>query len=303
MSLRTQLRGTGVALITPFQKDYNIDYDALGRMIDFVIGNGVEYIVSLGTTGEAPAISKEEKKKIVQYTYEKVNSRVPVVVGIGGNNTAEVVKELKSFALEEAVAVLSVSPYYSKPSQEGLYQHYVALADVSPKPVILYNVPGRTGRNLAADTTLRLAEHSNIAGIKEAAGDMMQCMQILRHRPEDFLVSSGDDALGFPQIACGMDGVISVIANCMPRQFSELVRLALDGKLKEAKAINDELLDVYELLFVENNPAGVKSFLTHLGLIENILRLPVLPLSDNLHQKSKVLLRKQSAIPVPTMLP
>ncbi|MBX2920966.1 MAG: 4-hydroxy-tetrahydrodipicolinate synthase [Chitinophagaceae bacterium] len=298
MSLRTQLRGTGVALITPFQNNYSVDYAGLGRMIDFVIGNGVEYIVSLGTTGEAPTIAKEEKKKIVQYTYEKVNSRVPVVVGIGGNNTAEIAKELKSFPLDEATAVLSVSPYYSKPSQEGLYQHYVALADVSPRPVILYNVPGRTGRNLAADTTLRLAEHANIAGIKEAAGDMMQCMQILKHRPEGFLVSSGDDALGFPQIACGMDGVISVIANCMPRQFSEMVRLALAGRLKEAKSINDELLDVYELLFVENNPAGVKSFLTHLGLIENILRLPVLPLSDNLHQKAKVFLRKQSVIPV-----
>ncbi|MGN6495583.1 MAG: 4-hydroxy-tetrahydrodipicolinate synthase [Agriterribacter sp.] len=296
MSLRTQLRGTGVALITPFQKDYSVDYAALGRMLDFVINNGVEYIVSLGTTGEAPTISKDEKKEVVRFTHEKVNGRVPVVVGIGGNNTAEIIKELKSFPLDEATAVLSVSPYYSKPSQEGLYQHYIALADASPKPIILYNVPGRTGRNLAADTTLRLAEHANIAGIKEAAGDMLQCMQILKHRPEDFLVSSGDDALGFPQVACGMDGVISVIANCMPQQFSDLVRLALDGKLKEAKAINDELLDVYDLLFAENNPAGVKSFLTHLGLIENVLRLPVLPLSENLHQKVKRLLEKQVAV-------
>lgn len=296
MSLRTQLRGTGVALITPFQKDDSVDYAALGRMLDFVINNGVEYIVSLGTTGEAPTISKDEKKEVVRFTHEKVNGRVPVVVGIGGNNTAETIKELKSFPLDEAVAVLSVSPYYSKPSQEGLYQHYIALADASPKPVILYNVPGRTGRNLAADTTLRLAEHANIAGIKEAAGDMLQCMQILKYRPEDFLVSSGDDALGFPQVACGMDGVISVIANCMPQQYSDLVRLALDGKLKEAKAINDELLDVYDLLFAENNPAGVKSFLTHLGLIENVLRLPVLPLSDNLHQKVKRLLEKQAVV-------
>ncbi|MGN6439662.1 MAG: 4-hydroxy-tetrahydrodipicolinate synthase [Agriterribacter sp.] len=296
MSLRTQLRGTGVALITPFQKDDSVDYAALGRMLDFVINNGVEYIVSLGTTGEAPTISKDEKKEVVRFTHEKVNGRVPVVVGIGGNNTAETIKELKSFPLDEAVAVLSVSPYYSKPSQEGLYQHYIALADASPKPVILYNVPGRTGRNLAADTTLRLAEHANIAGIKEAAGDMLQCMQILKYRPEDFLVSSGDDALGFPQVACSMDGVISVIANCMPQQYSDLVRLALDGKLKEAKAINDELLDVYDLLFAENNPAGVKSFLTHLGLIENVLRLPVLPLSDNLHQKVKKLLEKQAVV-------
>lgn len=279
-------------MITPFQQNYSIDYAALERTIDFVIGNGVEYIVSLGTTGEAPTISKEEKKEIAQFTYEKVNNRVPVVVGIGGNNTSEIIKELKSFPLDNAVAVLSVSPYYSKPSQEGLYQHYSALADASPKPILLYNVPGRTGRNLAADTTLRLAEHENISGIKEAAGDMTQAMQIMKHSPEDFLVCSGDDSLGLPLIACGMDGVISVIANCMPQQYSNLVRLALDGKFKDAKNINDELLEVYDLLFAENNPAGVKSFMAHMGLIENVLRLPVLPLSEHLHQKSKSLLHE-----------
>lgn len=295
MSLRLQLRGTGVALITPFKEDFSVDYAALERTIDFVISNGVEYIVSLGTTGEAPTILKEEKKAIAEFTYEKVNNRVPVVVGIGGNNTAEIIKELKSFPLQESVAVLSVSPYYSKPSQEGLYQHYKALADVSPKPILLYNVPGRTGRNLAAETTLRLSEHENISGIKEAAGDMLQAMQILKHSPEDFLVCSGDDALGLPLIACGMDGVISVIANCMPQQYSNLVRLALDGRLKEAKAINDELLGVYDILFAENNPAGVKSFMAHLGLIDNILRLPVLPLSEHLHQKTKSFLHESIA--------
>lgn len=295
MSLRLQLRGTGVALITPFKKDFSVDYAALERTIDFVISNGVEYIVSLGTTGEAPTILKEEKKAIAEFTYEKVNNRVPVVVGIGGNNTAEIIKELKSFPLQESVAVLSVSPYYSKPSQEGLYQHYKALADVSPKPILLYNVPGRTGRNLAAETILRLSEHENISGIKEAAGDMLQAMQILKHSPEDFLVCSGDDALGLPLIACGMDGVISVIANCMPQQYSNLVRLALDGRLKEAKAINDELLGVYDILFAENNPAGVKSFMAHLGLIDNILRLPVLPLSEHLHQKTKSFLHESIA--------
>lgn len=295
MSLRLQLRGTGVALITPFKKDFSVDYDALEKTIDFVIDNGVEYIVSLGTTGEAPTILKDEKKEIALFTYEKVNKRVPVVVGIGGNNTLEIAKELKTFPLNDAVAVLSVSPYYSKPSQEGLYQHYKALADVSPKPVLLYNVPGRTGRNLTAETTLRLAEHDNISGIKEASGDMIQAMQIMKHSPEDFLVCSGDDSLGLPLVACGMDGVISVIANCMPQQYSSLVRLALDGKLKEAKAINDELLDVYDILFVENNPAGVKSFMAHLGLIENVLRLPVLPLSDHLHQKTKSFLHESIA--------
>ncbi|MBN8789178.1 MAG: 4-hydroxy-tetrahydrodipicolinate synthase [Terrimonas sp.] len=285
MSLRAQLSGTGVAIVTPFKTDYSVDYPALERVIDFIISNGVEYIVTLGTTGEAPTISKEEKFKIIEFTYEKVNNRVPVVVGIGGNNTAEAIHDLETYPLKHATAVLSVSPYYSKPSQEGLYMHYKALAETSPRPILLYNVPGRTGRNLIAETTLRLGELPNIAGIKEAAGDMMQCMQVLKYRPEHFLVSSGDDALGFSQIACGMDGVISVIANCMPRQYSDMVRFALAGKLKEAIVINDSLLDVYEMLFVENNPAGVKSFLAHLGLIENVLRLPVVPVSNKLHEK------------------
>ena len=278
-------------MITPFQNDFSIDYKALDVMIDYMITNGVEYIVSMGTTGEAPTISKEEKKKIVAHTFAKVAGRVPVVVGIGGNNTDETVQELKTFPLDEAVAVLSVSPYYSKPSQEGLFRHYKAVAEASPRPVILYNVPGRTGRNLTAETTIRLAkEVPNIAGIKDAAGDMLQSMQLLKNRPDDFLVCSGDDTLALPQVACGMDGLISVIANSMPRKFSDMVRLALDGKLKEAKILNDAMLETYELLFAENNPAGVKSFLFHLGLIENVLRLPVTPLSEELHQKAKQLL-------------
>ena len=278
-------------MITPFQNDFSIDYKALDVMIDYMINNGVEYIVSMGTTGEAPTISKEEKKKIVAHTFAKVAGRVPVVVGIGGNNTDETVQELKTFPLDEAVAVLSVSPYYSKPSQEGLFQHYKAVAAASPKPVILYNVPGRTGRNLTAETTIRWANKLHkIGGIKDAAGDMLQSMQLLKNRPDDFLVCSGDDTLALPQVACGMDGLISVIANSMPRKFSDMVRLALDGKLKEAKVLNDAMLETYELLFAENNPAGVKSFLFHLGLIENVLRLPVTPLSEELHQKAKQLL-------------
>ncbi|HEX5025537.1 MAG TPA: 4-hydroxy-tetrahydrodipicolinate synthase [Agriterribacter sp.] len=297
MSLRTLLRGTGVAIITPFQKDYSIDYSALDAMIDHVISNGVQYIVTLGTTGEAPTISKDEKRRIAEHTYQKVNDRVPVVVGIGGNDTAETVQELKTFPLDKATAVLSVSPYYSKPSQEGLYQHYKAVAAASPKPVVLYNVPGRTGRNLSAATTVRLAkEVPNIGGIKEAAGDMLQCMQILKDRPEDFLVCSGDDTLALPQIACGMDGVISVIANSMPRKFSDMVKLSLDGKFVEAKGLNDAMLETYETLFAENNPAGVKSFLFHLGLIENVLRLPVVPLSETLHQKAKQILDEDPSL-------
>jgi len=243
MSLRQTLRGTGVALITPFRPDYSIDYDALGKVIDHVITGGVEYVVSLGTTGETPTLSKEEKIAIANFTYEKVAGRVPVVVGIGGNNTAELIDELKSFPLGKAVAVLSASPYYSKPSQEGLFQHYKALAAVSPKPLLLYNVPGRTGRNLAAATTLRLAkEVGNIAGIKEASGDMAQCMEILRDKPKDFILVSGDDALTLPQIACGMEGVISVAANSFPRLFTDMVRLCLKGDFVAAKGLNDKLI-------------------------------------------------------------
>ncbi|HLZ86578.1 MAG TPA: 4-hydroxy-tetrahydrodipicolinate synthase, partial [Puia sp.] len=264
----------------------SIDFTALATIIDFVIDGGVEYIVTMGTTGETPTLSKEEKKDIIQFTYEKVAGRVPVVVGVGGNNTAELEKELSWFPLDKAVAVLSASPYYSKPSQEGLFQHYKALAGASPKPILLYNVPGRTGRNLSASTTIRLAlEVKNIAGIKEASGDMAQCMEILRDRPREFLVVSGDDALALPQIACGMDGVISVAANSFPKAFTEMVRLSLRGDFREAKSLNDRLIAGYDLLFAENNPAGVKAAMYELKLIGNYLRLPVVPVSEGLQAK------------------
>jgi 4-hydroxy-tetrahydrodipicolinate synthase len=288
MSLRETLRGTGVALITPFQSNTSIDYTALEKVIDFVIAGGVEYVVTLGTTGETPTLSKEEKKQVALFTYEKVAGRVPVVVGIGGNNTAELLQELASFPLDKAAAVLSASPYYSKPSQEGLFLHYKALAEASPKPLLLYNVPGRTGRNLSAATTIRLArEVKNVAGIKEASGDMAQCMEILRDKPDDFLVVSGDDALAFPQIATGMEGVISVAANGFPRPFSDMVRLALKGDLRGAKALNDRLIAGYELMFGENNPAGIKGAMAEKGLIGNYVRLPVVPLSAGLQAKWK----------------
>ncbi|MDO6432127.1 4-hydroxy-tetrahydrodipicolinate synthase [Flavitalea sp. BT771] len=288
MSLRQQLRGTGVALITPFNSDGSIDYDAFEKVIDHVINGGVEYVVALGTTGETPTLHKEEKIALANFTYDKVAGRVPVVVGIGGNNTAELVEELKSFPLDKAVAVLSASPYYSKPSQEGLFQHYKALAGVSPKPILLYNVPGRTGRNLNAATTIRLAkEVKNIAGIKEASGDMAQCMEILRDKPADFLVVSGDDALTLPQVACGMEGVISVAANSFPRLFTDMVRNCLKGDFKAAKELNDRLIQGYEFLFAENNPAGVKAAMAELKLIGNYLRLPVVPVSAGLQQKIK----------------
>lgn len=291
--LRDKLRGTGVALITPFTKDGKVDFDALGKVIDFVIRDGVEYVVTLGTTGEAPTLSKEEKIAIINYTYEWISGRVPVVVGIGGNDTQALIKDLETFPLENAIAVLSASPYYSKPSQEGLYQHYKALAAATPKPIILYNVPGRTGRNLTAETTIRLASDvDNIAGIKEASGDMAQCMQILRDKPADFLVVSGDDALALPQIACGMEGVISVAANAFPKLFAEMVHHSLKYDFKTAKGLNDQLIEGYDILFAENNPAGVKAALHIIGLIENNLRLPLVPLSEGLYAKMKAYLSK-----------
>jgi 4-hydroxy-tetrahydrodipicolinate synthase len=293
MSLKTQLRGTGVALVTPFKKDLSVDFDALGKVIDAMIAGGVEYLITLGTTGETPTLEKQEKKDIVNYTFEKVAGRVPVVVGVGGNNTAELIKDLSYFPLEKATAVLSAAPYYNKPSQEGIFQHYKTVAEASPKPVILYNVPGRTGRNMSAATTIRLAhEVANIAGMKEASGDMVQCMEILRDVPQDFLVVSGDDALAMAQIACGMDGVISVAANAFPKQFSDMVRAALNSDMATAKKLNDPLLKAYDLMFAENNPSGVKAFMYEQGLIQNEVRLPVVPLSSRLHDAVKKYLGK-----------
>ena len=293
MNLREILRGTGVAIVTPFTRDNKIDFEALGKLLDFIINNGVEYIVTMGTTGETPVLCKEEKKEIIEFTYRHINKRVPVIVGIGGNYTYSVIEDLKYFPLEQATAVLSASPHYNKPSQEGLFQHYKLIAENSSQPVILYNVPGRTGKNLEANTTIRLArEVPNIVGIKEASGDMQQCMEILRERPGNFLVVSGDDALALPQLACGMDGVISVAANALPKAFSDMVRAGLKNDFAEAKKINDTLIDAYHLMFAENNPAGVKAFLYELDIMENMVRLPVVPLSGEMHKKVKLYLNK-----------
>ena len=286
MSLRNVLKGTGVALITPFKQNFEIDFNALEKLINYDINNGCEYLVTLGTTGETPTLNEEEKNAIIYFTYDVVKERVPVVVGIGGNNTKEVCKNLETYPLHKATAVLSASPYYSKPSQEGIFLHYKALAEASPKPVIVYNVPGRTGSNITATTTLRIAEElENIRGIKEASGNMIQCMHILKERPENFLVVSGDDHLTLPLIACGMDGVISVAANCFPKEFSEMVRLALHDDLNNARLLHYKCLEGNDLLFAENNPAGVKAFLAELGIIKNVLRLPLVPLNKELHKK------------------
>lgn len=280
--LRKILSGTGVAIVTPFTEKHAIDFPALGKIIDFLIDGGINYIVTLGTTGETPVLDASEKKDILQFTYQQVAGRVPVVVGIGGNDTRSVIKDLASYPISSATAILSVSPNYNKPSQEGIYQHYLAIADASPLPIILYNVPGRTARNMLASTTLRLAAHPNIVGIKEASGMMDQCAEIIKDKPEDFLVVSGEDALTMAQIAAGMDGVISVAANAFPTLFSQMVSYSLQQNFIAARQINNQLLKVYELLFAENNPAGVKAFMHLQGLLQNQLRLPLVPLSSSL---------------------
>ena len=289
----SQLKGTGVAIVTPFDQKEAVDFNALGKLINFIIEGGVEYIVTLGTTGETPVLSKEEKIEIIQFTHQQVNNSVPVIIGMGGNDTRSLMKDLESYPLDKAYAVLSASPYYNKPSQQGLFEHYKLVASSSPKPVILYNVPGRTGRNMTADTTLKLAnEVENIMGIKEASGDMAQCMEILRDRPAGFLVMSGDDNLALSQMACGMDGVISVAANGFPKAFSDMIRHCLSQNFSSAKKINDTLMPAYQLMFEENNPAGIKAFLHEMGLIQNVLRLPLVPLSKGLHQSVQQYLQK-----------
>ncbi len=292
MKIQEQLRGTGVAIITPFTQNNTVDFNALGKVIDAMISAEVEYIVTLGTTGETPVLTNPEKIDILNYTYEKAEGKIPVVVGIGGNDTADLIQDLTHFPLEKATAILSASPYYNKPSQEGIFQHYKMVAAASPKPVLLYNVPGRTGRNMNASTTLRLAnEVDNIIGIKEASGDMALCMQILRDKPLNFLVVSGDDALALPQLACGMEGVISVAANAYPKLFGDMVRACLAQNFSAAKLLNDRLIEAYDLMFVENNPAGVKAFMVEQGLIENYLRMPNVPISKSIHDQIKNFLK------------
>lgn len=290
--LRDTLKGTGVALVTPFKKDQSIDFSALENLIEIQIKGGVDYIVTLGTTGESVTLSENEKVDLFNFTVEKVNGRVPIVIGIGGNHTASVIEAFEKFDLSKVVAILSVTPYYNKPTQEGLFQHYTAIANVAPKPIILYNVPGRTGRNMTAATTLRLAAHPNIVGIKEASPEMGQTIDLLKDRPKDFLVVSGDDEIVMAQIACGMDGVISVAANAFPKPFSDMIRYSLAGDFSMAKRLNDLLVEGYSYMYEENNPAGIKAYLAEQGVIENVLRLPLVPVSLPLQAKIHQYLQK-----------
>lgn len=273
--------GTGVAIVTPFRKDDSIDFNSLANLIEHLISNDVDYIVVLGTTGETPSLSKDEKEAVTNFVVEAVNKRVPIVVGIGGNNTQDVISCIKRTDFTGIDAILSVAPYYNKPNQKGLYIHYQTISSFSPVPVIIYNVPGRTGCNISADTTLRLAHDFNrqFIGIKEASGNFAQIMQIIRDKPDDFLVISGDDAITLPMIGVGASGVISVIANAFPKLFSDMVRFALAKKYDEARKIHYQLLEITENLFVEGNPAGIKATLNILGLTQNHVRLPLTTVS------------------------
>jgi 4-hydroxy-tetrahydrodipicolinate synthase len=275
--------GTGVAMITPFQEDGQVDYESLGKLIDYLIDGGVEYLVSLGTTGESATLSSDERKQVWAFTAKAVNGRVNLVAGIGGNNTLEVVEQIKQFDTTGYTAILSASPHYNKPTQEGIYQHYKAIAEGSPLPVILYNVPGRTGSNINADTVVRIAnDFKNIIGIKEASGNFDQINQIMRDKPETFLVISGDDPVTLPMIALGAVGVISVIGNALPRQTSNLIRLCLAGDFKAAQKPHSQLIDFTRLMFVEGSPAGVKTALKQIGVCGDTLRLPLVQVSSNI---------------------
>lgn len=275
---RINLRGVGVALITPFREDESVDYEALIRIVDYQIQNNIDYLVVLGTTGETPTLTEDEKKKIIEVVVYQVGGRIPIVLGLGGNNTRAIVEKLKTDSFEGIDAILSVVPYYNKPSQEGIYQHYKAIAEASKLPIILYNVPGRTGVNMTAETTLRIAnEFKNVVAIKEASGDMTQMDDIIKRKPELFDVISGDDGITFPLITLGAIGVISVIGNAFPREFSRMTRLALEGDYQSALKIHHSFSELFNLLFVDGNPAGVKCMLHMMGYIENKLRLPLVP--------------------------
>jgi 4-hydroxy-tetrahydrodipicolinate synthase len=275
---RINLKGMGVAMITPFKEDESVDYDALSYLVDYQLQNGTDYLVVLGTTAETPTLTEDEKHNIVDLVTSKVNGKIPLILGVGGNDTRKLVETLKTSSFPGIDGILSVVPYYNKPSQEGIYQHYKAIAEASRLPIILYNVPGRTGVNMSAETTLRLAsEFKNIVAVKEASGNITQMDDIIKRKPKDFDVISGDDGITFPLITLGAVGVISVIGNAFPKEFSRMTRLALEGDYPSALRIHHSFNELFNLLFVDGNPAGVKCMLHMMGYIENRLRLPLVP--------------------------
>ncbi len=294
---KQQFSGTGVALVTPYTKG-KVDFEALERVIEHVIAGGVDFIVSLGSTGESVMLTTPECKEVFKFTLEKVNGRMPVVAGLfGANSTLHLLERLRNYDLEGFSAIMSSSPSYVKPTQEGIYQHYMALEAASPLPIIIYNVPGRTASNVAADTTLRLARASKkFIAVKEASGHMDQIVSVIKHRPDDFLVLSGDDTLTLPILACGGNGVISVIANALPEQFSGMVRAALGGDYDTARRLHLDLHDIHPLLYVDGNPAGVKALLKIMGICSGEVRSPLMPVQDSTYDRLKVELEKLYAV-------
>ena len=287
------LKGMGIALVTPFKADGSVDYEALVKLVEYQVQNGTDYLVVLGTTAETPTLTETEKAEIKRLVVTQVRRRVPVVLGVGGNCTRAVVDTLRQADLQDVDAILSVVPYYNKPSQEGIFRHYEAIAEATTRPVILYNVPGRTGTNMTAETTLRLARtFRNIVAVKEASGNIKQMNDIIKNKPADFQVISGDDGITYPLIARGAVGVISVIGNAFPREFSRMVRLALEGDYDNARVIHSRFMELFDLLFVDGNPAGVKSMLNMMGFIENRLRLPLVPTRLTTYEKIREILNR-----------
>jgi 4-hydroxy-tetrahydrodipicolinate synthase len=286
-------RGTGVAIVTPFDKDGQVDYKALEKLLNHIIDGGVDFIVSMGTTSEAATLTETEKKQVLSEVIRVVNKRKPIVLGIGGNNTARVVETLRNSDFEHIDGILSVAPYYNKPNQRGLYAHFSEVAKNSPVPVILYNVPGRTSSNIAAETTLQLArDFDNIVAVKEASGNFGQIMQIVKNKPEHFSVLSGADALTLPLISIGVEGVISVVANAFPKHFSKMVQLSLKGNFTEARRIHYDLTDIINQLFADGNPAGIKKALSILNITEENLRLPLVKVNETVAEKITELIRQ-----------
>ncbi len=289
---KSAFTGTGVALVTPFKKDDSVDFRALTNVVEHVITNGVEYLVALGTTGETPVLSDKEQGEVIKHVMKVNGGRLPLVVGMGGNHTRQQIERIENTNFDGIAAILTASPYYSKPNQKGIYNHYMAIAGASPVPVIIYNVPSRTGSNISAETTLKLAaECENFAGIKEASGNMVQIMKIAKDKPAGFDLISGDDALTLPMISTGGCGVISVIGNAFPRQFSEMVHLALDNRWDEARSVHYSLLEIIDQLFIEGSPAGVKAALNILNICENQVRLPLTTVSRTTYGRLTELIR------------
>lgn len=288
-----KLKGTGVALVTPFHKDGSIDFKSFRKIIDKCIDGKVEYLVPLGTTGESVTLSDNEKRAVVDFVLEINDKRVPVVLGLGGNNTQEILRTMEEFDFDGIDAILSVSPYYNRPSQRGIIQHYKMIGNACPVPVILYNVPSRTGSNMDADTTLQLAnEVKNIIGIKEASGNLEKAMKIIKNKPKDFLVISGDDVISLPMIACGGDGVISVISNAYPKDFSEMIRIALDGNFEKSRKLHYKLLEIMHAIFIDGNPSGVKGLMTAMGICSEHVRLPLSAVNKSAINKFEAMIGK-----------